>query len=56
LYVEKLEHLPQALIQISRGGDVIVTMGAGSIGSLAAELPTLLPTLRLAPVVERRRS
>jgi len=56
LYVEKLEDVPQSLIQISRGGDVIVTMGAGSIGSLAAELPSVLPRLRLAPVVERRRS
>jgi UDP-N-acetylmuramate--alanine ligase len=56
LFIEKIDELPRALIQVSRGGDVIVTMGAGSIGTLAAELPAVLPTLRPAPVVERRRS
>lgn len=43
LYVEKVEQLPQTLAQIMRDGDVIVTMGAGSIGALAAELPQALP-------------
>ena len=38
LFVEKIEDLPRALIQIARDGDVIVTMGAGSIGAAAAEL------------------
>jgi UDP-N-acetylmuramate--alanine ligase len=56
LFIEKIDELPRALIQVSRGGDVIVTMGAGSIGTLAAELPAVLPTLRPAPVIERRRS
>ncbi len=36
VFVEKVDELPRALIQIARDGDVIVTMGAGSIGSLAA--------------------
>ena len=47
--------MPQALIQIARDGDVIVTMGAGSIGAAAAELPATLATLKPAQVVERRR-
>jgi UDP-N-acetylmuramate--alanine ligase len=45
VYVEKIDELPRALIQIARDGDVIVTMGAGSIGSLAPELPAALTTL-----------
>ncbi len=45
VFVEKIDELPRALIQIARDGDVIVTMGAGSIGSLAPELPAALTTL-----------
>lgn len=45
VFVDKIDELPRALIQIARDGDVIVTMGAGSIGSLAPELPTALTTL-----------
>ncbi|WP_241520825.1 UDP-N-acetylmuramate--L-alanine ligase [Steroidobacter cummioxidans] len=45
VYVEKIDELPRALIQIARDGDVIVTMGAGSIGSLAPELPAALTSL-----------
>jgi UDP-N-acetylmuramate--alanine ligase len=45
VYVEKIDELPRSLIQIARDGDVIVTMGAGSIGSLAPELPAALTTL-----------
>ena len=42
VFVDKIEALPQALHNIVRDGDVVVTMGAGSIGALAAELPKLL--------------
>ncbi|HEY0940826.1 MAG TPA: UDP-N-acetylmuramate--L-alanine ligase [Steroidobacter sp.] len=45
VFVEKIDELPRALIQIARDGDVIVTMGAGSIGSLAPELANALTTL-----------
>lgn len=45
VFVEKIDELPRALIQIARDGDVIVTMGAGSIGSLAPELSSALTTL-----------
>jgi UDP-N-acetylmuramate--alanine ligase len=55
LLVEKIEDLPRALIQIARDGDVIVTMGAGSIGAAAAELPAALAALQPAPFVDRRR-
>jgi UDP-N-acetylmuramate--alanine ligase len=55
LYVEKVDELPAALIRIARDGDVIVTMGAGSIGAMAAELPRALAAAKPA-FVERRRS
>jgi UDP-N-acetylmuramate--alanine ligase len=48
LYVERVDELPRTLIQIARDGDVIVTMGAGSIGALAAELPNALTSLQPA--------
>jgi UDP-N-acetylmuramate--alanine ligase len=54
LYVEKIDDLPSALIQIARDGDVIVTMGAGSIGAVAAELPNTLVAARPA-AAERRQ-
>jgi UDP-N-acetylmuramate--alanine ligase len=38
-----LEDLPRALADIVRDGDVIITMGAGSIGAAAHELPRSLP-------------
>jgi UDP-N-acetylmuramate--alanine ligase len=55
LLLEKIEDLPRALIQIARDGDVIVTMGAGSIGAAAADLPNALASLKPEPFVERRR-
>lgn len=45
VYIEKIEELPRALIQIVRDGDVVVTMGAGSIGSAAHELPAALAAI-----------
>jgi len=42
VFVEKIEELPQALTRIARDGDLVVTMGAGSIGACAAELPKTL--------------
>jgi len=54
VYVERIEELPQALLRILRDGDVIVTMGAGSIGALAAQLPQALAGAPMA--AERRRS
>jgi UDP-N-acetylmuramate--alanine ligase len=42
IFVEKIEQLPDALRRIVRDGDLVVTMGAGSIGAVAAELPKTL--------------
>jgi UDP-N-acetylmuramate--alanine ligase len=52
LYIERVDELPRTLIQIARDGDVIVTMGAGSIGAMAAELPNALASAQ--PVEVRR--
>jgi UDP-N-acetylmuramate--alanine ligase len=42
VFIDKIDALPDALKSIVRDGDVVVTMGAGSIGAMAAELPQLL--------------
>jgi UDP-N-acetylmuramate--alanine ligase len=40
--LKSLEQLPQVLADIVRDGDVVLTMGAGSIGAAAHELPVTL--------------
>jgi UDP-N-acetylmuramate--alanine ligase len=42
IFLDKVEQLSQALLRIVREGDIVVTMGAGSIGAVAAELPQAL--------------
>jgi UDP-N-acetylmuramate--alanine ligase len=44
VFVPKVEQLDEALINIIRPGDVIVTMGAGHIGAIAHDLPAKLST------------
>jgi UDP-N-acetylmuramate--alanine ligase len=38
VFVENIEQMPQAIMQIARDGDVVITMGAGSIGNVPAKL------------------
>jgi UDP-N-acetylmuramate--alanine ligase len=38
VFVEHAEELPDALRQVLRDGDVVLTMGAGNIGAVAADL------------------
>jgi UDP-N-acetylmuramate--alanine ligase len=38
VFVESVAEVPAAIRGIARGGDVVVTMGAGSIGAVAAQL------------------
>jgi UDP-N-acetylmuramate--alanine ligase len=38
LFVEQVADLPAAILQVARDGDVVVTMGAGSIGSVPQKL------------------
>lgn len=42
VFVDELQDVPGALLQVLQDGDVVVTLGAGSIGSLARELPAAL--------------
>jgi UDP-N-acetylmuramate--alanine ligase len=41
LFVEQVADLPQAILQMARDGDVVVTMGAGSIGGVPAQVRQL---------------
>ena len=42
IFVERIDALPEVLATCLKGGDLLVTMGAGSIGALAPELPNRL--------------
>jgi UDP-N-acetylmuramate--alanine ligase len=48
VFVDKVENLSDALARIVQDGDVVVTMGAGSIGSVPAELVNSLAAGRSA--------
>ena len=36
VFVEHIEEMPQTILQMLRDGDVVLTMGAGSIGNVPA--------------------
>jgi UDP-N-acetylmuramate--alanine ligase len=38
LFVEDIAGMPEAILRIAQDGDVVITMGAGSIGNVAAQL------------------
>jgi len=38
VFVEQVGDLPQAILDAARDGDVVMTMGAGSIGSVPGKL------------------
>ncbi|MBE0434948.1 MAG: UDP-N-acetylmuramate--L-alanine ligase, partial [Methylomicrobium sp.] len=42
VFVEDLEELPKILAGILQAGDVLLTMGAGNVGQIAADLPEQL--------------
>jgi UDP-N-acetylmuramate--alanine ligase len=42
IFIEELGELPQVLAQILRADDVVLTLGAGSIGAVAPTLPRVL--------------
>jgi UDP-N-acetylmuramate--alanine ligase len=38
VFVEEIGEMPQAILDAARDGDVVVTMGAGSIGGVPGKL------------------
>ena len=38
VFIDDIEQLPQAIREIARDGDVVILMGAGSIGTIAGKL------------------
>jgi UDP-N-acetylmuramate--alanine ligase len=40
-FVESIEDMPQSIMDAARPGDVVITIGAGSIGSVAAQVTVL---------------
>ncbi len=42
VFVEPLDELPEIIAGILRDGDIVLTLGAGSIGTIAARLPEIL--------------
>jgi UDP-N-acetylmuramate--alanine ligase len=49
VFVEDPQDLPQAVSDLLRPQDVLLTLGAGSIGSMAAELPSQLASIGRVP-------
>jgi len=46
VFVEEVGDLPNAIRKIARDGDVVVTMGAGSIGAVPAAVSETKPVKR----------
>jgi len=41
VFVEAVADMPQAILEMAREGDVLICMGAGSIGAVAAQVVAL---------------
>jgi UDP-N-acetylmuramate--alanine ligase len=46
VFVEEVEGLPEVLVSLLEPGDVVLTLGAGSIGAVAASLPARLADMQ----------
>jgi len=49
LFVEQIQDMPQAILNMAQAGDVIVTMGAGSIGGVASMLKNIATNIGASP-------
>ena len=38
VFVENIAEMPQTILEVARDGDVVITMGAGSIGGVPGNL------------------
>lgn len=45
VFIESIESLPQALVAVLQDNDVLLTLGAGNIGTIAAQLAEQLSTI-----------
>jgi UDP-N-acetylmuramate--alanine ligase len=45
VFVETTAELPQAILQVALANDVVIVMGAGSIGQVAANTKELATTM-----------
>ncbi|MDQ5918964.1 MAG: UDP-N-acetylmuramate--alanine ligase, partial [Pseudomonadota bacterium] len=41
VFVEDIAAMPQAVLDVVRDGDVVLTMGAGSVGAVPGKLASL---------------
>jgi UDP-N-acetylmuramate--alanine ligase len=47
LFIDDVATLPQAIVQTARAGDVVLCMGAGSIGQVPAKVVQMLQNKEL---------
>jgi UDP-N-acetylmuramate--alanine ligase len=47
VFVDDIAAMPQAIVDAARDGDVVLCMGAGSIGAVAGKVATMLLTSEL---------
>jgi len=56
VFVARTQDLPDALLGVLRNGDLLLTLGAGDIGAMAAELPKRLLSAEAAKPAEVRKA
>lgn len=44
VFVDEIAEMPQTIVEQARGGDVVISMGAGSIGNVPAQVVEMLST------------
>jgi UDP-N-acetylmuramate--alanine ligase len=54
LFVDDINNMPQSIVDIARGGDVVLCMGAGTVGGVCAKVLELLQISELSPQEVRR--
>jgi len=47
VFVDDSAAMPQAIVDAARGGDVVLCMGAGSIGAVSAKVTAMLQKTEL---------
>jgi UDP-N-acetylmuramate--alanine ligase len=56
VFVEDILSMPDAIEAIARDGDIVITMGAGSVGGVAAALRERLDRMELQKDTESQKS